>query len=853
MPLISNFADTETAPTRHGNGCGCAACKQENDDLVVNTPEDESGAIIREIFDAPGSITTGYTIDEGDLFFGTLGVGDFDFVRFSVTAGETYEIGLSGGLTNPVQDTYLGVLDFNGNFLAEDDDGGAGFYSELTFTATYTGDIFLVADTYNRLSGSTVSDTGSYILSVEEGTPPPTGTVEELAEYLTDGHWEDGGDRRHVFDTSTSNVITVDIASLGADGQALARAAFEAWEMIADIDFVEVNFNADLDFIDTDSGAYSSYTDSNGITTSSLINVSTGWLDFYGTTLDSYSFSTYIHEIGHALGLGHQGDYNGTADYANDATFANDSLQLSIMSYFQNTQNPTTDATNTENLTAQLVDILAVQELYGAASGGVTAGDTTYGEGSDLGNYLDTVFQAITDQNFSGDYAGEAISVTIFDEDGIDTIDLSFDNVNGQVVNLNAGTFSDVAGEVGNVGIAIGTVLENLITGNGDDAITTNAADNNVHTGAGNDTVFAAEGSDTLNGGGGTDRLVLDMDFDDITLGDVSGTQASFQTIQGDVFNTRNFETFEFSDQTFTLSQFAAALPTVPGSVIDGTSSGDTELLGSEGNDTITGFGGSDSITGAAGHDIINAGIGFDTVNGGDGNDSVSGLNGFDLLNGDAGDDTLNGNNGNDTLNGGNGNDLLNGGLGADELNGDAGDDTLGGLSGGDVLNGGTGNDVLNGNAGSDVLNGGEGNDTLSGGLANDTLNGDAGDDQINAGNGSDIVSGGMGDDVLRGNAGNDTLNGDAGNDTLNGGTGRDTFIFTGGNDVILDFEDDRDLLIVDQALLGGVDPDTLDIADFASIVNGDLVLTLDASTSLQFNDVTDPNALLDDLVFEFI
>jgi len=160
---------------------------------------------------------------------------------------------------------------------------------------------------------------------------------------------------------------------------------------------------------------------------------------------------------------------------------------------------------------------------------------------------------------------------------------------------------------------------------------------------------------------------------------------------------------------------------------------------------------------------------------------------------------------------------------------------------------------VLNGNAGFDLLNGGANNDSLNGGLANDTLNGGRGDDRLEGGNGRDILNGGQDEDELRGNAGNDTLNGGLGHDTLNGGLGSDTFIFTAGNDIIQDFENNIDNIVVDQALLGGADPNDINLLDFVSVVNGNLLVTIDGATSLQINSYTNPNTLLDDVTFSFL
>ena len=60
--------------------------------------------------------------------------------------------------------------------------------------------------------------------------------------------------------------------------------------------------------------------------------------------------------------------------------------------------------------------------------------------------------------------------------------------------------------------------------------------------------------------------------------------------------------------------------------------------------------------------------------------------------------------------------------------------------------------------------------------------------DLINLREGDERAFGFAGNDTLVGGDGDDTLDGGTGNDTLTGGAGADTFIYSGGNDVITDF-----------------------------------------------------------------
>ncbi|MGI9356430.1 MAG: pre-peptidase C-terminal domain-containing protein, partial [Rhizobiaceae bacterium] len=122
--------------------------------------------------------------------------------------------------------------------------------------------------------------------------------------------------------------------------------------------------SADITFDDENSGAYAQFSTSGGYITSADINIHSNWAGGANRT-DGYYYQTYLHEIGHAVGLGHAGNYNGTATYGIDNHYLNDSWQASIMSYFDQVENSYIDASFAYVITPQVADIIAVQDLYG--------------------------------------------------------------------------------------------------------------------------------------------------------------------------------------------------------------------------------------------------------------------------------------------------------------------------------------------------------------------------------------------------------------------------------------------------------------------------------------------------------
>ena len=451
---------------------------------------------------------------------------------------------------------------------------------------------------------------------------------------------------------------------------------------------------------------------------------------YTATEVGDYAYFTFMHEIGHTLGLGHPHEADG---FGPTMPSDRDFIAYTVMSY-SSYQGASKDGYVNDHgsfpQTFMMEDIAALQHLYGA-NFGHNSSDTVY-------RWDPATGQMFVNGAGQGAPVANVILMTVWDGGGTDTYDFSAYATGGTIdlrpgewtslySNQSALTGGYVPGMIANALLYQGnpqSLIENAIGTSAADTIYGNQAANALWGGAGSDSLFGDIGADILRGG-------LD---DDVLFG-----------------------------------------------------GGDADrLYGDNGRDALHGEAGADKLFGGAGEDSLLGGDGDDLLSGEDDGDGLWGDLGRDILRGGGGNDTLDGGAGDDRLEGGDGDDNIAGGDDNDRIEGGLGNDRIDGGTGADVMVGGLGDDsyVLDHVGDVVVENLGEGRDQVS--TYFDYILPDSIEDASLRGT-ARILTGNALNNILIGNGEDNVFDGGAGADEMYGGGGGDIYYVDRASDVVFD------------------------------------------------------------------
>ncbi|MGL4967598.1 MAG: M10 family metallopeptidase [Inquilinus sp.] len=264
---------------------------------------------------------------------------------------------------------------------------------------------------------------------------------------------------------------------------------------------------------------------------------------FSGTTYDApgrgdYAWYTFLHEIGHALGLKHP--HETSPDVPVRMSSAYDFMEYSVMSYRSYAGATIAGGYPNEQYgfaqSYMMYDIAALQKLYGA--------DYTNNAGNNVYTFSPTTGTMFIDGRSQGTPGANRILLTIWDGGGNDTYNFSNYSANLRI-NLTPGNASVLAPEqlvdLGDGHKASANVYNALLYNSDPRSLIENAIG-----GSGNDTVTGNQASNVLDGGAGYDTLTTPGSLFRYAISSDSGGTV-FEGSQGRD-TARNFEQFKFDD-----------------------------------------------------------------------------------------------------------------------------------------------------------------------------------------------------------------------------------------------------------------------------------------------------------------
>jgi len=443
------------------------------------------------------------------------------------------------------------------------------------------------------------------------------------ANNLSYSYW----DGTSPYSYTEGNRTTVE--SNGTGNEAAHNKIFEAWDAVSPFSLDEIDEDGDGDPVGDLRVAFTDGVPAGSAAFAYYPNPSAQGGDIYyspssvgdqGAGVDfvqgEYGWYTALHEIGHALGLSHP--FDGGSKDGSKLNLNLDSQRNTVMTYVQydrnvriylNGGNAAVRNERANITTPGLLDIEAIEHLYGNTNWSHNNTGTTYGTGE--AGYGD----------FDNNY--ESIRV-IADSGGTDTLNASGVTATGSIINLTPGTYSSInyyatdadkisavaggdAAKIANfnslisqydaiasassskypaytrtslyrgqdnVGIAHNTWIENAIGGGGADTITGNNKGNEITGNA---------GDDIIDGSGGTDVAKYDENYANYSVSN-SGSSVSVSHTGGSADEgtdtLTNIEYIEFADGYYNVATSTfnngVATPALSGTETGGQTGGVT-------------------------------------------------------------------------------------------------------------------------------------------------------------------------------------------------------------------------------------------------------------------------------------
>jgi Ca2+-binding RTX toxin-like protein len=611
----------------------------------------------------------------------------YDLIPVTLTAGETYSFAERPTATGGIEDPYLALFSSTGDLIAQDDDGGFGRSSLITFTPTTSGTYFVYATSWYHVDPTAPGypdyrDAGTYTVDIWSagGSPDAPATLAGAVSIglgTTFGHLNVAGDKdMYKIQLTAGQFYTFTYAGGIAGG-----GEYPGEQPGENIGILRLY-------------------DANGVQIQAAVNYETG-LGFLPDATGTY----YLRIEGY--------DADMTGGYTLDVSSVNPAEHDPLDAI---------DWRSAANIQTTLVNGVPTAFVYFA-----TAADGAYGLTEDDGTtpiptygwqqfQIDGVmralqeYTAITGINYvrttDVHQATFRLLTTINDDYGAQFFpqDPAYGDLQGiGVFNLVSGGFTDPA-SLQPGGFSFAVILHEF---------------------------GHAHGLAHPHDDGGGSEILIGVTAAQGSLGIYDLNQGVYTVMSyNDGWQTHPDGTLEFSKQTLasgwsgTLSAFdIAELQERYGEHAHNGGNNVYEIVPQQKEayyQTIWDTGGTDTISYTGGRnahiDLLAATLDYSPTGGGVVSFVSGTFGGYTIAHGVVIENAT----------GGSGHDELVGNSVANTLTGNNGNDSLVGREGDDLLLGGNGKDVLRGDEGADSLNGGAGKDTLDGGAGNDTLAGGA-------------------------------------------------------------------------------------------------------------------------------